>query len=186
VNYPTVADVPSAAIVRGLPGETRFRPNHPPGWDWWRIYPYVYRPPYYSPYYYPPYPYPYPVYSPYTPYMPGTPVAPAPAAAAPDVAAALARMPTVSGPLAIAPPGTAIIRIVVPDPRAQVLFDGVDTVTSGTLRTFVTPQFQNVSPQTFQVTARWVQHGKPVSEQREVSIQLGQVQTVTFTQPVGW
>jgi uncharacterized protein (TIGR03000 family) len=188
LNYPRVSDVSPAAVVRGLPGETHFRPNHMPGWDWWRYYPYVNnRYPYYPPYPYPyPSPYPYPAPYPYPVYTPGTAVSTPAVPAVSDLSGAAREVPSVSGPLAVPPPRTAILRVRVPDPSAQVAFDGQNTATTGTVRTFVTPTFRTADPQTYTVTANWVRNGMPVSERREVSIQSGQVRTVDFTQPAAW
>jgi hypothetical protein len=92
-------------------GQTR----HMPGWDWWRIYPW-------SPYNYGRNPYnpivvPYPYYV--DPYPAYTPLPPATVTVPAEL-----RLPSVTGPLASPPPGTALLRVQVPDSWARVSFDG--------------------------------------------------------------
>jgi uncharacterized protein (TIGR03000 family) len=167
--------VPLASVVRD-PSFIRPRPPYPP----YRPYPpYWWRYPYFVPY-------PYPVY------MPGTVVSTSPylgdpAPAAPVVAPATSgkELPSVSGPLAVPPPGTAIIRVRVPDHRAQVLFNDEDTTTLGRVRTFVSPTMQPASERTYTVTARWMHEGKAVSQNREVTVSPGQARLVDFTHPAG-
>ena len=158
-----------------------FTPRHMPGWDWWRTYPwspYNYgRNPYNpiivpGPYYYGyPYPYEYPM-------MTG-PAAPAPATPPAAVTDPSAGLPTASGPLPSPPPGTAIIRVKVPDTWAQVSFNGVDSVTSGTDRTFVTPRL-NTAGTSYTVSASWDRGGQLVRRQQVVGVLPGQTRVVQF------
>jgi uncharacterized protein (TIGR03000 family) len=150
-------------------------PIHPPGWDWWRTYPwspYNYgRNPYnpiIMPYVYP-YPDPYPVY-----------VTP-PAAPAVMTQPAGPALPTVTGPLASPAPGTAIIRVKVPTVWAKVLFNGTDSVTSGKLRWFTTPPLADGKNASYKVTATWTSQGQQMQSERTVTVKAGQNSEVDFT-----
>jgi len=163
------------ARVDALPSPYPLRPVHPPGWDWWRTYPwspYNYGRNPYNPIILPPaypYPEPYPVYV--TP-PPAQPAAPQPAAQA---------LPTVTGPLASPAPGTAIIRVKVPTVWATVKFNGTDSVTSGKVRWFSTPQLADGGSVSYRVTATWTSNGKQEQAERTVTVRTGQNSLVDFT-----
>lgn len=156
------------------PAEAR-TPAHMPGWDWRRIYPW-------SPYNYGRNPY-NPAILPYPGYVyPIYPLPVPPAAPVQDTTPAVAAqpgLPTVSGPLTSPPPGTAILQIQVPDTWSKVAFDGHDTVTSGKLRTFVTPRLTTAG-QTYTVSASFVQQGQLIRRQQVIHVVPGQTETVTF------
>jgi uncharacterized protein (TIGR03000 family) len=163
---------------------TSYNPQHMPGWDWWKTYPWSpynygrnpYNPiilPYTYPYY--GYPYSYPAIGPS--YM-TPPASPAPAAPAAPAVPAIG-LPTVSGPLSSPPPGTALINIRVPDTWAQVSFNGTDSVTSGKTRWFVTPRL-GADGKSYTVSASWAKGGRIVRQQQVVSLQAGQTKTVIF------
>jgi len=153
-------------------------PAHGP----WRPHPWH---PHYRPYYYRPvvpsvYPYTftYPVYvNPYASISAYAPVAPA------EVGMLLStdQRPTVSGPLPSPAPGTAIIRIRVPDAQATVRFDGIDTVTSGTDRWFTTPRLPDGTTYRSTVDASWASGEVRVRLEREVQVRAGEVRVVDFT-----
>lgn len=151
-------------------------PAHMPGWDWWRTYPW-------SPYNYGRNPYnpiiiPYPIYGPsYYPFLPYVPP-PASPSVPPEPPPELT-LPSVSGPLAVPPPGTALIRVQIPDPWAAVYFNGQDSVTIGTQRTFVSPR---LSPdgEDYTVTASFTREGRLISQRRLIHVVPGQIQNVTF------
>jgi uncharacterized protein (TIGR03000 family) len=164
-----------ARVAALPPYPLRPTPNHMPGWDWWRTYPwspYNYgRNPYnpiITPYVYP-YPAPYPVYV--------TPPAAQPAAPLPAAQA----LPTVTGPLASPAPGTAIIRVKVPTVWAKVQFNGTDTVTSGTLRWFTTPPLADGSTVSYKVTATWTSQGQQKQAEHTVTVRAGQNSVVDFS-----
>jgi uncharacterized protein (TIGR03000 family) len=157
-------------------------PAHMPGWDWQRIYPYspynYGRNPYNPivvnyPYYVNPYPYPGyypPVYTPTQPEVQSTSFYRA------------AEEPSVSGPLSSPPPGTALIRVHAPDEWAKIQFDGVTTSRMGIDRTFVTPTLEAGKKYRYVMTVTWTQDGKPMSAERVIRIQAGQIQDVDLTQ----
>jgi uncharacterized protein (TIGR03000 family) len=160
------------AQVAALPSPN---PIHPPGWDWWRTYPW-------SPYNYGrnpynpiilPYTYPYP--APYPLYVTPPVAQPAPAPPADQT------LPTVTGPLANPAPGTAIIRVKVPAVWAKVQFNGTDTVTSGTLRWFTTPPLADGNSVSYKVTATWTSQGQQKQAERTVTVKAGQNKIVDFT-----
>lgn len=140
-----------------------------PGSDWWRIYPW-------SPYNYGrnpynpvvvPYPYYVPTYPNYVPQPPATPTVPASLS-----------LPTATSSQGVPYPGTALINVTVPTTWARVSFDGHDSYTSGTHRTFSTPQLSGA--QSYAVSASWQQYGHPVVQQRSVTVLPGQTVDVNF------
>jgi uncharacterized protein (TIGR03000 family) len=182
-----------AQMFRGVPHVSSYHPvmpvmnpQHMPGWDWWRIYPW-------SPYNYGRNPYnpiilPYPMYYsgyPYPLYVPPAPgYASGYAGAVPQLSQPSPVQPT-AGP-AIAPPDAALVVVRVPDPSAQVLFNGEQTYTRGqTVRQFATPELAAGKTYSYTVTASWTRDGQPVTEERQVKVRRGQVSTVDFTQPAG-
>lgn len=160
---------PASSLVRPGP----YRPNHMPGWDWWRTYPW-------SPYNYGRNPY-NPILVPY-PYSLDTPAAygigpaflpPAtPTATDPTLA-----LPSVSGPMTSPPPGTALLEVHVPATWARVSFNGHDSFTSGTRRWFVTPTL-GPSGATYTIAASWTQFGRPVTHSQKVHLQPGQTRVI--------
>src|SRR5262249_9461242 len=138
-----LAASPSEAQNRGARPGPAFPPNRMPGWDWQRIYPwspYNYGRNPYNPARYP-YVSPYPVYTPYAApaHVPSTPSYPSPtygASGSPDHVL----VPNPTGRLETPPPNAALIRLSVPDPFAEVWFNGAKTTSSGTSRYYVTPE----------------------------------------------
>ena len=166
-------------------------PDHMPGWDWWKIYPYspynYGRNPYnpaiypYPPPYYPPY------YAPedsslrtYPMYGPGN-------ASAPDGAMFPSRMgqavsmPHPTGVVKYPPPGAAIVQVRVPDASAHVLFDGERTYTEGTTRYFITPELPDGKTCHYTVSASWKAGGDDVTKKREVGVSAGHTTVIDFT-----
>jgi uncharacterized protein (TIGR03000 family) len=158
------------------PPITPVTPSHMPGWDWWRTYPwspYNYGRNPYNPIILPYQEYVYPYYPLYAP--PPTP----PAATTPAVPESL-QLPTISGPLTTPPPGTAIIRVRVPDTWGEVAFNGHDSITSGKLRTFVTPRLTSQGTR-YTVSASFAQQGQVIDRQQQVRVVPGQIVTLDFT-----
>jgi uncharacterized protein (TIGR03000 family) len=167
-----------------------FSPNRMPGWDWRRTYPwspYNYGRNPYNPIRYP-YIAPYPVYAPYVapypvPYaVPSTPVPQG--AAAGGVSAYPGDMtPTPTGPIKAPPPGAAEIELRVPDGLAQVWFDGENTYTMGTLRYYVTPELPNGKDLHYDVKVQWNRDGRPVTDERQITVRAGEKVVVDLTRP---
>lgn len=70
------------------------------------------------------------------------------------------------------------VRILVPNPDAEVWFDGATTTQRGLDRVFVTPALNQES--TYTIKARWMENGKAVEQERRVQIRGGQAHTVDF------
>jgi uncharacterized protein (TIGR03000 family) len=182
----------SEAQYRGLRGRAYGRPvvtpDHMPGWDWWRTYPwspYNYGRNPYNPIVYP-YVAPYPVYSPYPmPYGYGMPPYSygqnMPAAGADSSSNVLVPDPTGRGTKP--PPDAAVIQLSIPDRFGDVWFDGIKTSSIGTTRYYVTPDLPGDKALTYAVTARFSRDGESVSEERKVRVAPGQTVTVDFTKP---
>jgi len=167
-------------------------PDHMPGWDWWKIYPYS---PYnygrnpYNPIIYPPYPPPYypPYYAPedamrtYPVYGPGNAAAPD-GAMFPSQLGQAVLMPHPSGAVKFPPPGAAIVQVRVPDASARILFDGERTYTEGTTRYFITPELPDGKTCHYTVSANWKDGGgNDVTKKREVGVSAGHTTVVDFT-----
>ena len=161
-------------------------PNHMPGWDWRRIYPYSpynygrnpynpiilpYPPPYYYAYGYPP---------PY--YGPDNTAAPD-GAMFPSAIGHPVLMPHPSGALETPPPGAAIIQVRVPDESAHVLFDGERTYTIGTTRYFVTPELSDDKMHLYTISATWKMGDDTVTKERRIQVAAGHTTVVDFVHP---
>jgi uncharacterized protein (TIGR03000 family) len=174
------------------------RPYHPPGWDWWRIYPwspYNYGRNPYNPIRYPYYE-PYPVYVPnYMPYSYSAPVTynvtspppyQEPVYGASDSPQQVL-VPHPSGGVTTPPADAAVIRLYIPDEFGQVSFDGVKTSSIGTTRYYVTPSLPGDKSLRYVVTARFRRGGETVSEERTVRVSPGKTTVVDFNkaEPAG-
>lgn len=120
------------------------------------------------------YPYSYPYYGPYS--VPRVSYYPAPTI-------------IVQGPLASDVPtpansNVANIRVIVPDPDAQVWFDGNPTKQRGTDRLFHTPPLNADSNNTYRIRASWIQSGKEVVQESVATVTPGQVTVVDFARPI--
>ncbi len=84
----------------------------------------------------------------------------------------------------ILPPDTAArIQVLVPDPDAQVWFDGKATSSKGLKRNFETPDLIPGKTYTYKVRAAWTEAGQPRTAEREVEVSAGQHVTIDFTRP---
>jgi uncharacterized protein (TIGR03000 family) len=79
------------------------------------------------------------------------------------------------------PPGTALIRLRVPDEWAKVQFDGETTSTMGLRRTFVTPDLTPGKTYRYVMTVTWTRNGKPMRAERVIRVRAGQISTVDLT-----
>ena len=78
-------------------------------------------------------------------------------------------------------PGAAIIRVKVPDPMAQIRFDGVRTYTEGTTRYFVTPDLPEGKEYTYTLSASWGSDGQTVTRERKVKVARGHTTVIDLT-----
>jgi uncharacterized protein (TIGR03000 family) len=85
----------------------------------------------------------------------------------------------VSGPLSVAPPHRAVIRVRLPYSSAEVSFDGRKVGGVGKVRTYVTPELPK--ERSFRVLARWKRNGRRKSNEKSVTVEEGQIRTVDFT-----
>jgi len=74
---------------------------------------------------------------------------------------------------------SANVMVMLPNPTAQVWFNGAPTSQQGMQRTFFTPPLEpgNYS---YTVKARWMENGQQVERDRTVSVQPGQTVNVDF------
>lgn len=141
----------------------------------WRYPPFAYRAYYGYPYSY--YQYaaavPYAVYVPFAyAYPVGVPVVinrPAPA--------------TYGGTTMAAGQQPARIEVRVPDPAAEVCFEGKQTFCIGTDRAFESPPLEPRKLYTYVVTSSWTQDGKEVTRRQRVEVAAGRTAVVDFTKP---
>jgi uncharacterized protein (TIGR03000 family) len=91
---------------------------------------------------------------------------------------------TSSAPPASPPGGTngtdAVVRVRVPDPNAQVWFEGTPTQQRGTDREFESPPLQPDRTYHYDVRARWTENGRTFDETRTVAVHAGDRVTVDF------
>jgi len=81
------------------------------------------------------------------------------------------------------PSATAQVQVIVPDANAEVWFQGVKMTQTGTNRTFTTPMLQGGYSYDYEVTARWMQNGQPMTQTRHVNLHPGESMVVDFNQP---
>jgi uncharacterized protein (TIGR03000 family) len=76
----------------------------------------------------------------------------------------------------------AHIRVRLPDPNAEVWFNGSPTQQRGRDRLFHTPSLRSDSSNTYEIRARWQDDsGQMRDEKRVIEVQPGQESTVEFT-----
>jgi uncharacterized protein (TIGR03000 family) len=161
-------------------------PNRMPGWDERYIYPWspynIGRNPYNPGYFVGPYP----VYLPYDQPYPivgdgGTsPTYQAPGSRS-EVTPAQLLLPDPTGTMTAAPATAAVIQLRVPDPFAEVEFDGVKTESVGRTRYYVTPDLTADKRYPYEVTARWKRGDNWVTEARTIQVRRGKITTLDFT-----
>jgi uncharacterized protein (TIGR03000 family) len=180
-----------------------YNPVHPPGWDWWKIYPWSPYNAWRNPYWYPPYNtnYPYPPYEAYsgnyvTPYYyPSSTTYYAPSTTTyysgyaggippedgvPNAPQQRVVIPHPTGALRAPPPNAAVIRVYVPNEFATVLFDGVKSSSVGTTRYYVTPDLEGGKKYGYDVSATFTRNGQPVTEDRHIAVAAGETTVVDF------
>jgi uncharacterized protein (TIGR03000 family) len=77
----------------------------------------------------------------------------------------------------------ARISVSLPEPDAEVWFDGKKTSSRGDDRLFETPALEPGATPTYTVTATWRQNGRPVTQTRTVKAVAGGTSVVDFTRP---
>ena len=80
-------------------------------------------------------------------------------------------------------PNQARVHVIVPDPDAQVWFEGRKTNSSGTTRDFVTPELEPNSDYHYTITAAMDDNGRVVTKERRVNVRAGADVIVDFTRP---
>jgi uncharacterized protein (TIGR03000 family) len=117
------------------------------------------------------------------PYDSGTAVYEAYPAAYPDVEPAggyQSLYPPDTASEAPPPPSTARLTISLPDPNAEVWFNGTRVNVRGSSQTFTTPPLIPGTDYHYQVKARWMQNGREVVREQIVSFRAGERVAVTF------
>ena len=78
---------------------------------------------------------------------------------------------------------TASVEVRVPTEQAEVIFNGVTTKTTGTVRTYQTPRLVPGQDYFYDVVARWPEDSKQVRRERRVTVSAGQHVVIDFTKP---
>lgn len=76
-------------------------------------------------------------------------------------------------------PSVAHVRVQVPT-AAEVWFDGQATKQQGAERVFVSPSLKSDTAYLYEIQARWMDNGKPVTSTKSVRVQAGKWATVDF------
>jgi uncharacterized protein (TIGR03000 family) len=82
-------------------------------------------------------------------------------------------------------PNTAQIVVIVPNPNAQVLFNGTLMQQKGTNRNFVTPPLSADKESHYRVTATWMENGQQVSRERRITVEPGARVEINFNEAGG-
>ncbi len=77
----------------------------------------------------------------------------------------------------------AQIQVVLPNPDAEVTFDGAKTTSVGRVRLYHTPVLDLSSSNSYRIGASWMQDGRPITDARVVTVTAGRTVVVDFTQP---
>jgi uncharacterized protein (TIGR03000 family) len=80
-------------------------------------------------------------------------------------------------------PAEATVDVVLPDPDADVFFNGEKMPGTGTDRRYLTPPLEPGPGYHYVVRASWRQDGKVVSDERRVDVFAGTRSVVDFTRP---
>jgi uncharacterized protein (TIGR03000 family) len=78
------------------------------------------------------------------------------------------------------PPDSASIRVILPNPEARVFFDGAATKQMGTDRWFHTPPLQASAQNRYKIRATWMEGGREMSQERDVSVAPNRISMVRF------
>jgi uncharacterized protein (TIGR03000 family) len=73
----------------------------------------------------------------------------------------------------------------MPDPNAQVWFEGSKTQQTGTTREFESPQLTPGHSYVYHIRGRWMENGQTHDETRNVTVTSGEWRTVDFSRPEG-
>ncbi len=79
----------------------------------------------------------------------------------------------------------AHVQVHVPNPKAEVYFDGTKTQQHGTEREFVSPPLKLGRDYTYKIRVQWMENGQRRDQTRTVQVHPGQETTVDFTRPDG-
>jgi uncharacterized protein (TIGR03000 family) len=77
--------------------------------------------------------------------------------------------------------GAATVRVILPDAKARVWFDGKATTQTGTERLFLTPALAKGSRHEYRIKAVWTQAGREVTMERVAMVAPDQTTVVDFT-----
>lgn len=77
----------------------------------------------------------------------------------------------------------AQVEIRLPDPQATIWVEGKQMTGSGTVRQYKSPPLDPADQYTYDIRAEWNVNGKPVTDERRVSVQANMHTVVDFTQP---
>jgi uncharacterized protein (TIGR03000 family) len=77
---------------------------------------------------------------------------------------------------------SAMVRVLLPNPEAEVWFDGSATKQRGFDRFFTSPPLDTTTNSNYRYTikARWNENGKQIDQERRVDVRAGQPVTVDF------
>jgi len=75
------------------------------------------------------------------------------------------------------------VQVDLPDPNAEVWFEGALTQQRGTTRDFESPELMPGRAYTYHIRARWMDNGQMRDETRSIVVQAGQQTGVDFTRP---
>lgn len=78
---------------------------------------------------------------------------------------------------------TALIRVLVPSPNANLWFDNTPMPQQGSCRLFVSPPLDRGKTYTYTVKASWLERGRKVSREKLVKVRPGRETVVDFTVP---
>jgi uncharacterized protein (TIGR03000 family) len=78
-----------------------------------------------------------------------------------------------SAPAVQPSPNRALVRLTVPNADADVWFEGTETQQKGFQRVFATPELEPGKRYTYKVKARWMENGKEMTQEKDVTVEPG-------------
>ena len=78
---------------------------------------------------------------------------------------------------------TTSVEVRVPTEQAEVVFNGVTTKTTGTVRTYQTPRLVPGQDYFYDVIAKWAEDSRQVRRERRVTVSAGQHVVIDFIKP---
>jgi uncharacterized protein (TIGR03000 family) len=93
-------------------------------------------------------------------------------------------LPQPAGNVVVPRANAGVIQLLVPEPFADVSFNGYNVSSIGTRRTYVTPDVEPGKSLRYEIKASWLRGDRGMSRQAVVEAKPGQISTIDFRREV--